>query len=204
MAVEKVMEAKLSPPRSSSAEALPESYEFWERVSAWVPQVYRYPGLSGFPRHYLGVDELPIIVCYPITSLMLFMHLDIVWWNQILPCCIYGPVSGGSSMQCDPMWRLYRHLGGLPSDVRQRKVLDIAIDEVSGALSMHAEPLAIRSVVVPAGVTVLWELHNPQCSKANTVGPSLPDFTISPYVDFLPCYRSIRQPKSVLQDNPEV
>jgi hypothetical protein len=33
-----------------------------------------------------------------------------------------------------------------PCDVRQRKVLDIAIDEVSGALSMHAVPLAIRIV----------------------------------------------------------
>jgi hypothetical protein len=30
-----------------------------------------------------------------------------------------------------------------PCDVRQRKVLDIAIDEVSDALSMHAAPLAI-------------------------------------------------------------
>jgi hypothetical protein len=28
-------------------------------------------------------------------------------------------------------------------DVRQRKVLDIAVDEVSGALSMHAAPSAI-------------------------------------------------------------
>jgi hypothetical protein len=33
-----------------------------------------------------------------------------------------------------------------PCDVRQRKVLDIAIDEVSGALSMHAAPLTIRIV----------------------------------------------------------
>jgi hypothetical protein len=31
-----------------------------------------------------------------------------------------------------------------PCDVRQRKVLDIAIDEVSGALSMHAAPPATR------------------------------------------------------------
>jgi hypothetical protein len=30
-----------------------------------------------------------------------------------------------------------------PCDVRQQKVLDIAIDEVLGALSMHAAPLAI-------------------------------------------------------------
>jgi hypothetical protein len=33
-----------------------------------------------------------------------------------------------------------------PCDVQQRKVLDIAIDEVSGALSMHAVPPAIQIV----------------------------------------------------------
>jgi hypothetical protein len=33
-----------------------------------------------------------------------------------------------------------------PCDIRQQKVLDIAIDEVSGALSMHAVPSAIRIV----------------------------------------------------------
>jgi hypothetical protein len=33
-----------------------------------------------------------------------------------------------------------------PCDVQQRKVLDIAIDKVLGALSMHAEPPAIRIV----------------------------------------------------------
>jgi hypothetical protein len=33
-----------------------------------------------------------------------------------------------------------------PCDVQQRKVLDIAIDEVSGALSMHAVLPAIRIV----------------------------------------------------------
>jgi hypothetical protein len=41
------------------------------------------------------------------------------------------------------------------------KVLDIAINVVMGALSMHAAPLAIRIVVVPAGVIVLLGLHNP-------------------------------------------
>jgi hypothetical protein len=30
-----------------------------------------------------------------------------------------------------------------PCDVRQQKVLDIAIDEVSGALSMHTAPPAV-------------------------------------------------------------
>jgi hypothetical protein len=34
----------------------------------------------------------------------------------------------------------------LHCDVRQQKVLDIAIDEVSGALSMHPLPSAIRIV----------------------------------------------------------
>jgi hypothetical protein len=33
-----------------------------------------------------------------------------------------------------------------PYDVRQRKVLDIAIDEVLGALSMHAAHPAIRII----------------------------------------------------------
>jgi hypothetical protein len=35
------------------------------------------------------------------------------------------------------------------------------------------------------------------------MGPSLPGFTIAPCVDSLLCYRSIRQPKSILQDSPE-
>jgi hypothetical protein len=41
--------------------------------------VYQDSGLSGFPQHYLRVDDLPIIVSYPITSLMSFEHLHIVW-----------------------------------------------------------------------------------------------------------------------------
>jgi hypothetical protein len=57
-------------------------------------------------------------------------------------------MSRGSSFQCDPVWRLYRPLGGLFT-VTERKVLDIAIDEVSGALSIHVAPLAIWIVVVP-------------------------------------------------------
>jgi hypothetical protein len=65
-------------------------------------------------------------------------------------------------MQWDPMWQLYRPLRGLPCDVQQRKVLGIAIDEVSGALSMHAAPLAIWTVVSPTGVTVLLGCHIPK------------------------------------------
>jgi hypothetical protein len=73
--------------------------------------------------------------------------------------------------------------------VTAAKVLDIAINEVSRALSMHAAPSAILIVVVPAGVTVLLEHHNPPRSWIGTVGPSLPGFTIVPCVDSLLCYR---------------
>jgi hypothetical protein len=91
-----------------------------------------------------------------------------------------------------------------PYDVRQWKVLDIAIDEVSGhcLYTWRLQPYIL--FVVPVGVTVLLGLHNPPRSWTNTVDPSLPDFTIALYVDSLLCYRSIRQPKSILQDSPEV
>jgi hypothetical protein len=62
-------------------------------------------------------------------------------------------------------------------------------DEASGALSMHTAPPAIQIVVVLAGVIVLLGLHNPPRSWTNTVGPSLPGFTIAPCVDYLLCYR---------------
>jgi hypothetical protein len=107
-------------------------------------------------------------------------------------------------MQWDPVWRLYRPLGGLPCDVQQRNVLDIVIDEVSGALSMHTVPPIIQSVVVPAGVIVLLGLRNPSRSWTGTVGSSLSDFTIAPYMDYLLCYRLIRRSKSIFQDSPEV
>jgi hypothetical protein len=69
---------------------------------------------------------------------------------------------------------------------------------------MHVVPSAIRTVVVPVGVIVLLGLHNPPRSWTGTVGPSLPDFTIAPCVDSLLWYRSIRWPKYILQDSPEV
>jgi hypothetical protein len=69
---------------------------------------------------------------------------------------------------------------------------------------MHVAPLAIQTVVVPVGVTVLLGLHNLPRSWTGMVGPSLPDFTIAPCVDSLLCYRSIRRPKSILQDSPKI
>jgi hypothetical protein len=69
------------------------------------------------------------------------------------------------------------------------KVLDIAINKVLGAMSMHAAPLAIWIVVVPMGVTVLLGLRNPPHSWTGTVGPFLLGFTIAPCVDSFLCYR---------------
>jgi hypothetical protein len=54
---------------------------------------------------------------------------------------------------------------------------------------MHVVPLAILIILVPTGVTVLLGLHNPPRSWTGTVGPSLPGFTIAPFVDSLLCYR---------------
>jgi hypothetical protein len=54
------------------------------------------------------------------------------------------------------------------------------------------------------GTTVLLGLHNPPCSWTGTVSPSLPRFTVAPCVDSLLCYRLIRRPKSILQDDPKI
>jgi hypothetical protein len=43
----------------------------------------------------LDMCNLPIIVCYPFTSFISFVHLLIVYWNQILSCAIYDPSSQG-------------------------------------------------------------------------------------------------------------
>jgi hypothetical protein len=77
------------------------------------------------------------------------------------------------------VWRLCRPLGGL----------DIAIDEVLGALYMHTAPPAIRIIVLPVGVTVLLGLRNPPRSCTGMVGPSLPGFTVAPCMDSLLRYR---------------
>jgi hypothetical protein len=47
------------------------------------------------------------------------------------------------------------------TSLMRRTILDSAVDVVLEALSMHVEPPAMHIVVVPAGVTVMLELHNP-------------------------------------------
>jgi hypothetical protein len=86
----------------------------------------------------------------------------------------------------------------------RQKILDSAVDVVSEAFFMHVVPPAIQTVVVPTGVTIMLGLHNPPRRWTSTVGPSLPNFTIASCVDSLLCYRSIRRPKSILQDSPKI
>jgi hypothetical protein len=90
-------------------------------------------------------------------------------------------------MQWDPVWRLYRPLGELllvmvvegPRHSHRRGV---------GGIVYACGTPTIWLVVVPAGVRVLLGLRNPPCSWIGMVGPSLPGFTIAPYVDSLLCY----------------
>jgi hypothetical protein len=91
-----------------------------------------------------------------------------------------------------------------PYDVRQWKVLNIAIDEVSRHCLCTRCPRPYILFVLLVGVTVLLGLHNSPRSWTGTVGPSLPGFTITPCVDYLLCYRPTRRPKSILQDSPKV
>jgi hypothetical protein len=56
----------------------------------------------------------------------------------------------------------------------------------------------------PTGVIILLGLCYPPRSWTGTVGPTLPSFTIAPCVDSLLGYRSIRWPKSILQDSPKI
>jgi hypothetical protein len=69
--------------------------------------------------------------------------------------------------QCGDYYLIPRRLNALI----RRKILDSAVDVVLEALPMHMAPPAIRTVVVPIGVTVLLGLRNPPRSWTGTVGP---------------------------------
>jgi hypothetical protein len=51
--------------------------------------------------HASDLGNLPIIVSYPFTSFMSFVHLHIVHWNRMLSCWIYGPSSKDHREQWD-------------------------------------------------------------------------------------------------------
>jgi hypothetical protein len=69
---------------------------------------------------------------------------------------------------------------------------------------MHVAPPIIRIVVLSTRVTVLLGLYNPPHNWTSTVSPSLPSFTIAPFLNSLLCYRLIRRPKSILQDSHKI
>jgi hypothetical protein len=68
-------------------------------------------------------------------------------------------MSGGSSMQWDPVWRLYRPLEGLFLVTAAEGPRRSNRRGVEGIVYACGTP-AIRIVVVPTGVTVLLGLHN--------------------------------------------
>jgi hypothetical protein len=77
--------------------------------------VYRDSGLSEYPRHYLGVGDLPIKVSHSFASLMLFVHLHIIYLNWCLSCHIYGPVfEDQSSIVGSGVATITRSLEGQP------------------------------------------------------------------------------------------
>jgi hypothetical protein len=105
-----------------------------------------------------------------------------------------------SGTRCGDYYLIPRRLAAL---IRQ-KILHSAVDVVSKALSMHVVLPAIQTAMVATSVIVLLGLCKPPRGWTGTVGPSLPDFTIAPCMDSMLCYRTIRQPKSLLQDSPKI
>jgi hypothetical protein len=149
----------------------------------------RCPSLSrSLCFHASDLGNLPIIISYPITPLCylcIYISYGRIRYCHVVymvPCLGDHLCSGAKCGDCAE-----------PSEIIslwwQGKVLHIAIDEESGALSMHVVPPAIWIVVVPARVAVMLGPRNPPCSWIDTVCPSLLGFTVAPCVHSLLCYR---------------
>jgi hypothetical protein len=139
------------------------------------------------------------ICCSFMICAFIYHTVELVFVLSYIWSHVWGAIKY-SGTWCGDYYLIPRRLTALIG----QKILDSTVDEVSEALSMHVASLAIQIVVVPVGVTVLLGLHNPPRSWTGMVGPFLPGFTIAPCVDSLLCYRLIRQPKSILQDSPEI
>jgi hypothetical protein len=168
-----------------------------------------HSGVSGFwlvgipaTLHRTGwfANHSKLFICFSYVICAFTYHIvKLVFVLSYIRSRVWWSIEYGGT-RCGDYYLIPRRLTALI----RRKILDSAVDEVSEALSMHVAPLSIRIVVVPAGVTVLFGLHNPPYRWTGTVGPSLPSFTIAPCMDSLLCYRSIRWPKSILQDSPKI
>jgi hypothetical protein len=152
------------------------------------------PQSGWFTNHsmsFIGFSYVIRAFTYHIVELVFVLSYI---WSRVWGSIEYNGTQCGDSHSI-PRW--------LTALIR-RMILDSAVDEVSEALSMHVVAPAIQIVVVPTGVRVLLWLRNPPCSWTSTVVPSLPGFTIAPWVDSLLCYWLIRRPKSILQDSPKI
>jgi hypothetical protein len=143
------------------------------------------PRSGWFINHSQSVIHFSYVICaftYPIVELVFVLSY------------IRSRVSGSieySETRCGDYYLIPRRL----TTLIRRKILHSVVDVVSEALF---------TVVLPVEVTVMLGLRNPPRSWTGMVVPSLPDFTIAHCVDSLLWYRSIRRPKSILQDSPKI
>jgi hypothetical protein len=152
------------------------------------------PRSGWFANHSKSFIHFSYVICA-----FIYRIVELVFVLSYIRSRVWGSIEY-SGTRCGNYYSTPRRLTTL---IRQ-KILDSVVDEVSKALSMHVVAPAIQIIVVPTGVIVLLGLRNPPRSWTGTMGPSLPDFTITPCVDFLMCYRLIRRPKSILQDSPKI
>jgi hypothetical protein len=152
------------------------------------------PQSGWFTNHSKSFIHFSYVICA-----FTYHIIELVFFLSYILSHVWGSIEY-SGTQCGDYYLIPQRLTVLIS----QKILDSAIDVVSEALSMHMAPLAIQIVVIPAGVTVMLGLCNPLRSWTSTIGPSLPGLTIAPCVDSLMCYRLIKWPKSILQDNPKI
>jgi hypothetical protein len=152
------------------------------------------PWIGWFTNHSKSFIHLSYIICA-----FTYHIVELVFVLSYIRSHVWGSIEYSGTR-----WGDHYLIPQRLANLIRRKILDSAVDVVSKALSMHVVPPAIRTVVVPTGVTILLGLHNPPRSWSGTVGPSLLEFTIAHCVDSLLCYRSIRRPKSILQDSPKI
>jgi hypothetical protein len=164
-------------------------------LGSWLVRIPTTLPRSGwFVNHSKSFIRFSYVICADT-----YHKVELVFVLSYIWCCVWGSTEY-SGTRCGDYYLIPQRLTALI----RRKILDIAVNEVSEALSMHVAPPAIRIVMVTAGVTILLGLHNPPHTWTGMVGPSLPSLTIAPCVDSLLCYRLIRRPKSIFQDSPKI
>jgi hypothetical protein len=161
----------------------------------WLVEIpVTLPRSGRFAKHSMSFIGFSYVICA-----FTYRIIELVFVLSYIGSRVWGSIEY-SGTRCGDYYLIPQRLTALI----RRKILDSAVDVVSEALSMHMALPAMRIVVVPVEVTVQLGHRNPPCSWTGTVGPSLPGFTIAPCVDSVLCYRSIRRPKSILQDCPKI